>query len=222
MISIKSLRRVYNVNQIETVALNDVNLEIQAGEQLMIVGTSGSGKTTLLNCLGLLDRGYEGEYYLNGESVKKMKSKQIAAARNEIFGYIFQEYALIESETIYNNVRIPLIHSKRKKNEYDQLISNALEKVGLKELMHKGVKYLSGGQRQRVAIARALVNEPKIILADEPTGSLDAATREQILNIIYDYLDETKILVFVTHDLQQNRRGNQRIIKIENGVFSKL
>ncbi len=137
--------------------------------------------------------------------------------RNKMFGYIFQEYALLESETVYDNVRVPLIYSDVAKQKHREYIQESLEQVGLGGHIRKKVKYLSGGERQRVAIARALVNKPQVILADEPTGSLDGKNRQLVLDIIYNYIDETKILIFVTHDLENNRSGSQRILQLHQG-----
>ncbi len=140
--------------------------------------------------------------------------------RNKMFSYIFQEYALLESETVYDNVKVPLLYSDVPKKKHREYIEEALDQVGLSGHLRKKVKHLSGGVRQRVAIARALVNKPRVILADEPTGSLDSKNRRLVLDIIYNYLDETKILIFVTHDLEKNRRGTQRILHLHQGRLS--
>lgn len=220
ILELKNIHRIYETNGHKTQALNKVNLTINSGDQIMITGASGSGKSTLLNIIGLLDKGYTGEYLINGTNRKKYSSKNLAMMRNTLFGYIFQEYALIESGTVYENVRIPLIYSNIKKRDHGPMIETVLEAVDLLDMKMKKVKNLSGGERQRVAIARALVNRPKVILADEPTGALDSTNRNMILDIIYDYLDETKSLLFVTHDLENNRRGNQKIMNIKDGVLS--
>lgn len=221
-ITLENINKVYKKDGYETHALKDAKLQVQQGDQIMVVGPSGSGKSTLLNIIGMIDRDFKGSYQINGKEVAKFSSKQLATMRNTTFGYIFQEYALIESATIYDNVRIPLLYSKVNSRKHRALIEEALHNVGLNDINNKKVRNLSGGQRQRVAIARALVNKPTVILADEPTGSLDGATRDQILNIIYQYVDETKILIFVTHDLSVNRRGEQRIINISEGLLSKM
>lgn len=220
ILELKNIHRIYETNGHKTQALNKVNLTINSGDQIMITGASGSGKSTLLNIIGLLDKGYTGEYLINGTDRKEYSSKNLAMMRNTLFGYIFQEYALIESGTVYENVRIPLIYSNIKKRDHGPMIETVLEAVDLLDMKMKKVKNMSGGERQRVAIARALVNRPKVILADEPTGALDSTNRNMILDIIYDYLDETKSLLFVTHDLENNRRGNQKIMNIKDGVLS--
>ncbi len=142
--------------------------------------------------------------------------------RNEYFGFVFQEYVLIEDESVYKNVEVPLRYSSRKKKDYKALVLEALKEVELEKLAEKNVNLLSGGERQRVAIARALVNKPKIIIADEPTGSLDADTRKSVLDIIYQYISDEHILIFVTHDLENNKRGNQRIMTIDQGNLSDM
>ncbi len=222
IIELKNLSRSFASDGYRIEALSNINLTIKPGDQVMIVGPSGSGKSTLMNVIGLLDKGYTGEYSLGGSDMKSMHSKEESLIRNKTFAYIFQEYALLEDESIYENVKIPLIYSKVPKSDYGVKIDSILGKVGLLDIKMKRVKFLSGGERQRVAIARALVNNPAIIIADEPTGSLDEVNRNIILDIIYDYLDETKILLFVTHDFDNNRRGNQRVMRIVDGSIVEL
>lgn len=216
-LTLKNIGRIFEKDGYQTQALNNVHLDISEGDQIMIVGESGSGKSTLLNIIGLLDRGYTGHYLIDDNDVANLKPKQLAKLRNKLFGYIFQDYVLLESETIYENVKIPLLYSDINPQEYDTYIETVLKQVELYDVQHKKVKYLSGGQRQRVAIARSLVNQPSIVLADEPTGSLDSKTRDNILDIIYNYLDDSKILLFVTHDFENNKRGNQRKMMINKG-----
>lgn len=219
IIELKNVNRIYDTDGLKKQALKDLSLKISSGDQVMIIGASGSGKSTLLNIIGLLDKGYEGQYLIDGIERKSLSEKEQASYRNSLFGYVFQDFVLVENESIYENVKIPLIYSKVKKSKHKSMIETALESVGLLDMSRKLVKYLSGGERQRVAIARALVNQPKILIADEPTGSLDKNTRDEILDIIYNYLDEEKILLFVTHDLEHNRKGNQKIIEINNGTL---
>lgn len=216
-LELRNVNRVYETDGLRKQALKDITIKISSGDQIMILGASGSGKSTLLNIIGLLDKGYEGQYLIDGIERKTLTEKEQATLRSRLFGYVFQDFVLVENETIFENVRIPLIYSTIEKSKHKAMIETALEGVGLAGMSRKRVKYLSGGERQRVAIARALVNQPKIVIADEPTGSLDQITREQVLDIIYNYLDEDKILLFVTHDLENNRRGEQKIIDIRNG-----
>ncbi|AMC94632.1 hypothetical protein AOC36_03595 [Erysipelothrix larvae] len=217
MLELRNVNRIYETDGLRKQALKDITIKISSGDQIMILGASGSGKSTLLNIIGLLDKGYEGQYLIDGIERKTLTEKEQATLRSRLFGYVFQDFVLVENETIFENVRIPLIYSTIEKSKHKAMIETALEGVGLAGMSRKRVKYLSGGERQRVAIARALVNQPKIVIADEPTGSLDQITREQVLDIIYNYLDEDKILLFVTHDLENNRRGEQKIIDIKNG-----
>lgn len=216
-LELRNVNRIYETDGLRKQALKDITIKISSGDQIMILGASGSGKSTLLNIIGLLDKGYEGQYLIDGIERKTLTEKEQATLRSCLFGYVFQDFVLVENETIFENVRIPLIYSTIEKSKHKAMIETALEGVGLAGMSRKRVKYLSGGERQRVAIARALVNQPKIVIADEPTGSLDQITREQVLDIIYNYLDEDKILLFVTHDLENNRRGEQKIIDIRNG-----
>ncbi len=216
-LELRNVNRIYETDGLRKQALKDITIKISPGDQIMILGASGSGKSTLLNIIGLLDKGYEGQYLIDGIERKTLTEKEQATLRSRLFGYVFQDFVLVENETIFENVRIPLIYSTIEKSKHKAMIETALEGVGLAGMSRKRVKYLSGGERQRVAIARALVNQPKIVIADEPTGSLDQITREQVLDIIYNYLDEDKILLFVTHDLENNRRGEQKIIDIRNG-----
>ncbi|NLL75290.1 MAG: ABC transporter ATP-binding protein [Erysipelothrix sp.] len=216
-LELRNVNRIYETDGLRKQALKDITIKISSGDQIMILGASGSGKSTLLNIIGLLDKGYEGQYLIDGIERKTLTEKEQATLRSRLFGYVFQDFVLVENETIFENVRIPLIYSTIEKSKHKAMIETALEGVGLAGMSRKRVKYLSGGERQRVAIARALVNQPKIVIADEPTGSLDKITREQVLDIIYNYLDEDKILLFVTHDLENNRRGEQKIIDIRNG-----
>lgn len=217
ILELRNVNRIYETDGLRKQALKGITIKISSGDQIMILGASGSGKSTLLNIIGLLDKGYEGQYLIDGIERKTLTEKEQATLRSRLFGYVFQDFVLVENETIFENVRIPLIYSTIEKSKHKAMIETALEGVGLAGMSRKRVKYLSGGERQRVAIARALVNQPKIVIADEPTGSLDQITREQVLDIIYNYLDEDKILLFVTHDLENNRRGEQKIIDIRNG-----
>ncbi len=217
ILELRNVNRIYETDGLRKQALKDITIKISSGDQIMILGASGSGKSTLLNIIGLLDKGYEGQYLIDGVERKTLTEKEQATLRSRLFGYVFQDFVLVENETIFENVRIPLIYSTIEKSKHKAMIETALEGVGLAGMSRKRVKYLSGGERQRVAIARALVNQPKIVIADEPTGSLDQITREQVLDIIYNYLGEDRILLFVTHDLENNRRGEQKIINIGNG-----
>ncbi|MEF9953603.1 MAG: ABC transporter ATP-binding protein, partial [Clostridium sp.] len=180
--SINNLEKVYGKGDGKVVALDNVNIDIEKGDMVAIMGPSGSGKSTLLNILGLLDSPTNGEYKLDGKKVDSLPKNEIALVRNEMIGFVFQNFNLLNNQNLIYNVILPLTYSKNKKNMKERG-KEILEKVGLGNYIQKTPNELSGGQKQRVAIARALINKPKIILADEPTGALDKNTGEEILNI---------------------------------------
>lgn len=198
--------------------LKGVYLEINEGEKIAIVGPSGSGKTTLLNIIGLLLPATEGEVYLAGKRASSLKEKERAKLRNKFFGYIFQEFLLVEEDTVFQNIEIPLLYSltKKTKSEKRKMVEEVLEKVGLEVKINEKVRNLSGGERQRVAIARAIINDPEVILADEPTGSLDAENGEKIVDILESLVDKGKTLLIVTHNEAIAKRCD-RIFRIKDG-----
>jgi len=216
-INIKNINKFYYSTDRNTEALSNINLSIDNGDEIVIVGESGAGKSTLLNILGFIDSDYSGEYFIDEKNIRQLSSKEKSKLLNKTFGFIFQEYALLEDETVFENIKIPLIYSNVKRKDYKRMIEKALNLVELNELINSKVSTLSGGQRQRVAIARALVNNPKVILADEPTGSLDDRMTNQVMDIIYKYLDDTKILILVTHDLRRIKRDSQKILTLDHG-----
>lgn len=216
-IELMEIKKVYKSGDMQTTAVDSVDLSIADGDKIIVIGESGAGKSTLLNIIGGIDYDYEGKYYLNGEEVRGFKRRKRAQVMNKVFGFVFQEYALVEDDTVYENVKIPLLYGEVKKSEYRTRVKEILEKVEMGEYIDKKVSELSGGQRQRVAIARALVNQPFVILADEPTGALDGETAEQVMDILYEYADEKRILIVVTHDLQRVKREGVRVIKMEHG-----
>jgi putative ABC transport system ATP-binding protein len=199
--------------------LNNIDLEIKKGEFIAIIGPSGSGKTTLLNILGSLDFPSTGEYLINGESITKFNKYELAKMRNKSFGFIVQNFALIKEYTVYENIEIPLNYSDIKIKDKKGKIKNILEKLGLSDKINKTPKELSGGQCQRVAIARAIINNPDIILADEPTGALDKDTSEQILELLKKLNKDGKTIIMVTHNLDITKYCD-RIIKLEYGKIS--
>lgn len=217
IICLENITKIYSYGkQNAFIALNNVSLELKSGEMCAICGTSGAGKTTLLNIIGLADTATQGQYRLNGEIIKSYSDKKLANLRNQYFGYVLQDYGLVSDETVYENVIIPLIFSKTKCKDYKTKAQKALEKVGIAELSSKNVNKLSGGQKQRVAIARALINEPTIILADEPTGALDEKTGQEIIQCFRDICNLGKTIVIVTHDRNIATRCD-RIIEISDG-----
>lgn len=216
-LELKQVGRIYGSGLDEAPVLQGISLTLSEGDRVILTGESGAGKSTLLRILGLIDRGFSGEYFIDGKNSRDFKAGQLQKMRNQVFGFIFQEYALVEDDTVFENVKIPLLYSGKKKKEYKEEVEKILQKLELLELMGKRVRSLSGGQRQRVAIARALVNRPKIIIADEPTASLNARVAEQVLQTMQDYLDETKILIMATHDLTKLELDKVKNIRLTGG-----
>jgi putative ABC transport system ATP-binding protein len=217
MIELKAVGKTYRTDKIETVALNDVNLVIDEGEMISIMGPSGCGKSTLLNMIGLLDEPSEGELSINGLKINGQGDKQHAALRNKTIGFVFQSFHLIADLSVVDNVEIPLLYRKMSSAERRKRALRALERVGLSSRVDHFPTQLSGGQQQRVAIARAIVGEPRILLADEPTGNLDSHMGDEIMSILesLNQVDGTTV-VMVTHDLEKAGR-TQRIVRVFDG-----
>ena len=218
LIKTENVKKEYISGKKKNLVLKGENLEINAGEKIAIVGPSGSGKTTLLNIIGLLLPATEGEVYLAGKRASSLKEKERAKLRNKFFGYVFQEFLLVEEDTVFQNIEIPLLYSltKKTKSEKRKMVEEVLEKVGLEVKINEKVRNLSGGERQRVAIARAIINDPEVILADEPTGSLDAENGEKIMDIVESLVDKGKTLLIVTHNEAIAKRCD-RIFRIKDG-----
>ena len=215
MIELKGISRVYARPNGEPLrALDDVSLHIASGESVAIVGASGSGKSTLMNVLGLLDRPDEGRYILGGEDVARLPVDEEARIRNRRIGFVFQSFHLLPRTTALQNVELPLLYSDRE--SFDGLGRRALEAVGLADRMDHTPSELSGGQQQRVAIARALVNDPDLLLADEPTGNLDARSASEIMTLFEDLNRAGRTIVIVTHDAGVAAHCG-RIARIEEG-----
>lgn len=202
MIELQNISKIYPVGEGEFYALKDVNLKIEKGDFVAVRGASGSGKTTLLNIIGCMDEPSEGRYLLEGEDVGGFRDARKSRLRNEKIGFVLQDFALINTETVYFNVMLPLLFSRVPYGKIKKLVRDALEVVGIADQEKKLVNQLSGGQRQRVAIARALVNDPAVILADEPTGQLDSETGRQIMELLTDLNRQGRTVVVVTHDEQ--------------------
>lgn len=221
IIKIENLHKIYNENKPNAVhALRGINMEIEEGETVAIMGISGSGKSTLLHIIGCMDKATDGKYYLNGEDISGLNGKELAKIRNNEIGFVLQDYGLIENESVFQNVKLPLMFSE--KYQYSKINARVKEVLGLfgiDEFYKKKVRDLSGGQKQRVAIARAVVNEPKIILADEPTSALDSATSEEILGVFDELHNMGKTVIMVTHDKRVADRM-QRIVYIKDGIIS--
>lgn len=216
-----NLTKKYKKTTAQVPALNNINLSVATGDKVLIKGASGAGKTTLLNILGLVDQHYQGQYLIDGVDIKTMNDKVKSILRNEKFGLIFQEYELLENETVYNNVIIPLLYSGRKQKEFKGLIDDILEKLSIIQYKKQKVRRLSGGERQRVAIARALVNKPTVIIADEATGSLDGYTKAMVLKLIEDLLTDEHIFIYVTHEFDYVDISEYRVIELEHGEIVK-
>ncbi len=220
MIKLTGINKVYKVGGEDFYALKDVDLEIKDGEFVSICGASGSGKTTLLNIIGCLDDATGGEYLLEGAdgpvNVSELSGPEKALLRNEYFGFVLQDFALINSQTVLYNVELPLLYSKVPYSKIKDMALGALKKVGLADQAPKKVNQLSGGQKQRVAIARALVNDPSVVLADEPTGQLDSATGMQIMEHLKEINSGGKTVILVTHDMNVAAMS-QRILHMKDG-----
>src|SRR5574344_287069 len=212
MITLKGINKIYRTDEIETVALENVNLEVEKGEFLSIMGPSGCGKSTLLNIIGLLDTPTSGTLTIEGQTFEKMKDRELAAFRNKMVGFIFQSFHLIPSLNVIDNVEMPLTFRNISAKERHRLAKEVLEKVGMSHRMHHRPSELSGGQCQRVAIARAIIGNPEIILADEPTGNLDSKMSGEIMDILHQLnKEEGRTIVMVTHNEEQAKRTTRTI-----------
>ena len=217
MISLKNVEKVYRTDTIETLALNNINLDIAKGEFLSIMGPSGCGKSTLLNIMGLLDGATRGELQIDNMNTSNLSDKELAKFRNRKLGFIFQSYHLINDLKVQDNVELPLLYRSSTAKERQTLASEALTKVGLGNRMKHFPKQLSGGQKQRVAIARAIVGKPEIILADEPTGNLDSAMGNEIMDILLQLnSNEGTTIVMVTHD-ENMAKKTHRLVRLFDG-----
>ena len=217
MIKLSGINKIYRTDEIETQALENVNLEVKKGEFLSIMGPSGCGKSTLLNIMGLLDAPTSGSIEINGTRVEGMKDSELAAFRNKTLGFVFQSFHLINSLNVLDNVELPLLYRKVSAKERRQRAEEVLEKVGLTHRMRHFPTQLSGGQCQRVAIARAIIGNPEIILADEPTGNLDSKMGAEVMDILQRLNKEDgRTIVMVTHNEAQAQR-TQRIVRFFDG-----
>lgn len=221
LIELKNIKKKYTTKAGDFPVLKGINLNIEEGEFISIMGKSGSGKTTLLNILGLLDKFNEGEYTFRGENISNFNENRKSEFRNKNMGFIFQQFHLIESLTVYQNIEMPLLYrSGETKEDRRQKIEERLEQVGLFEKRDNKPFELSGGQQQRIAIARALVTDPYLILADEPTGALDSETSDDIMELIKKLNDDGKTIIMVTHD-KDLRRYTTRDVYLKDGEFSE-
>ena len=219
MIKLTGINKIYRTNEIETVALENVNLEVNKGEFLSIMGPSGCGKSTLLNIMGLLDAPTSGTIEIAGTKVDGMKDKELAAFRNQKLGFVFQSFHLINSLNVLDNVELPLLYRKVSAKERRRLAEEVLKKVGLSHRMRHMPTQLSGGQCQRVAIARAIVGKPQLLLADEPTGALDSASGAQVMELFQQLHQSGSTIIMITHD-QGIAQHAHTIMNIRDGVLS--
>jgi putative ABC transport system ATP-binding protein len=217
IIALKNIRKTYYTDQIETLALKDINLDVKQGEFISIMGPSGCGKSTLLNMLGLLDRPSTGSIQFEGKTLDKLSDKALAPIRNEKLGFVFQTFHLIPDLRVVDNVALPLLYRSMSNKERKERALEALKTVGLDTRVNHFPTQLSGGQQQRVAIARAIVGEPPIILADEPTGNLDSHMGQEIMSLLFD-LNENRgtTIAMVTHDREQAAQ-TQRTVRVFDG-----
>ncbi len=216
MIRTNNLKKIYRTEEVETTALDNVNIEIKEGEFVSIMGPSGCGKSTLMNILGLLDNPSEGEYFFLETEVSKYTERQRAMMRKQNIGFVFQSFNLIDELTIYENVELPLLYLKTSPSERKKKVEAVLERMNIMHRRNHFPQQLSGGQQQRVAVARALVANPKIILADEPTGNLDSSHGDEVMKMLTDLNENGTTVVMVTHSPTYAEYGN-RVIHLFDG-----
>ena len=223
MIKLTGINKIYRTNEIETLALENVNLDVAKGEFVSIMGPSGCGKSTLLNIMGLLDAPSSGKIEINGTSVESMKDKELAAFRNKTLGFVFQSFHLINSLNVIDNVELPLLYRKMAAKERTRLAKEVLDRVGLSHRMRHMPTQLSGGQCQRVAIARAIVGNPEIILEDEPTGNLDSKMGAEVIELLHKLNKEDgRTIVMVTHNEEQAKQTSRTNSARTKTIFSPL
>ena len=224
LIDLINMNKYYKLKDDKLHALKDINLTIEQGDFLMIMGKSGSGKTTLLNLLGFLDGFDTGNYIFNGKDVTTLNENQRSELRSSYMGFIFQQFHLVESLTIGQNVELPLLYRENNhisKKEKSQMVEKYLDRVGLLSKKKQMPSELSGGQQQRIAIARALINDPYVIFADEPTGALDSETGVDIMNILKGLNEEKKTIIMVTHDIDLTKYAT-KVIYLKDGLITKV
>lgn len=220
IIKLENLVKIYDTGAIQLKALKEVNLGIEEKEYVAIMGASGSGKSTLMNVLGCLDKLTDGKYYLDGVDISSLDDNSLAAIRNKKIGFVFQAFNLLPKLTSLANVELPMMYAGVPKSERERKAKIALDRVGLSERIHHRPNELSGGQKQRVAIARALVNDPAIILADEPTGNLDSKSSEEIMGIFQELNDEGVTIVMVTHEPDIAQHTKRAIMFKDGNIIS--
>ena len=222
MIKLVGINKIYRTNEIETVALEDVNLTVNKGEFLSIMGPSGCGKSTLLNIMGLLDTPTGGSIEVAGTRIESMKDKELAAFRNKKLGFVFQSFHLINSLNVLDNVELPLLYRRMSSSERKRLAQDVLAKVGLSHRMRHFPSQLSGGQCQRVAVARAIIGNPEIILADEPTGNLDSKNGAEVMQLLTELNKEGTTIVMVTHSKHDASFAHRVINLFDGSIVSSV
>ena len=220
MLRIKKIKKIYQMGKVKVEALRGVSFYVDKGEFVAIMGPSGSGKSTLMHIIGCLDQPTEGNFIIGGEDVSKLNDDRLAEIRNKRIGFVFQQFNLLSRTSILHNVEIPLIYAGLKAKQRRELAKQALENVGLGDRVKHKPNEISGGEKQRAAIARALVNNPLIILADEPTGNLDTKTGEEIMKIFYKLHQQGHTVIMVTHELEIAKHA-RRIIHLRDGLIEK-
>lgn len=220
MIKFKDITKKYELGDEEIVALNHVNVKIEEGEFIGILGPSGSGKSTLMNIMGCLDVASSGDYFLDGQSIEEYGEDQLAGIRNQKIGFVFQNFNLLNRMSIEENIELPLIYQGIPQKKRHEMVEAALEKVGLLDRRKHTPNKISGGQQQRAAIARAIVTEPSLILADEPTGNLDSKTGKEIMDLFLKLNQEGRTIVLITHDKDTAEKTNRQV-QIRDGELTE-
>jgi len=221
MLKLEHLSKIFRASEVETTALNEVSLQIDPGEFTAIMGPSGCGKSTLLNVIGLLDNPTSGRYFFLGEEVSRYSEHKLARLRKKNIGFIFQSFNLIDELSVYDNVELPLLYQRMPPRERRSRVDAVLDKVGIMARRDHLPQQLSGGQQQRVAVARAVVGEPKLILADEPTGNLDTANGEEVMNLLVQLNEEGTTVIMVTHSRSHAEYGRRIVNMLDGRVLTE-